>query len=149
MPQLVCANTPHHNRGAVTQGNEHDWLMSRLRPYSPPAWLAVSFWQNAVIMGFSVQEGKIKTPLRLESEGGKHPSQNCLAPMNLSTPYIAFGNGWPHTSWVNVVTPTRALHMMYLFSVLTYYFLWQCFWQVKCWVWIFMVSRLGLGFVLK
>lgn len=46
-PELVCANTAHHNTVASTWGDEHDWVMGRWSPSSPPPWLAFSFWQNS------------------------------------------------------------------------------------------------------
>lgn len=57
------------SRVVFTQGDECDWLMGRWSPCPPPPWLAFSFWQNTVIMGFSDQQGKIPTLLRLESQG--------------------------------------------------------------------------------
>lgn len=49
--------------------NMTDWL-GRWSPSSPPHWLALSFWQNTAIIRFTTQQSKIKTPVRLESEGG-------------------------------------------------------------------------------
>lgn len=142
MPQLVWANTPRHNGVAVTRGDEHDWLMGRWSSSSPPPWLAFSFWQNTVIMGFSDEQAKINTIETWVRGGRQHPPRLCLAPVNLSTPHAEFGNDWPRASCAYVATPTWTLNLTDLFSVLSYHCLGRCFQQGKSRGWIFMVSRL-------
>lgn len=109
MPRHVCTNMPHHNNAAVIQGNECDWLTGRWGLSTAPLWLAVSFWQNTVIMGFIVQQGKIKTQLRLQSEWGLN--------IHLRTVWHQWTwDAWLHVSWVNVTILTRALHIKNYFS---------------------------------
>lgn len=98
-------------RVVFTRGDECDWLMGRWSP-SPPPWLAFSFWQNTVIMGFSDQQGTIQTLLRFESQG-KPP-----------TAVLSGTSETVYTSrciwqWVkNIITSAHRL--MYSFSVTHY-----------------------------
>lgn len=76
----------------------------------------------------------------------KHPPQDCLAPMNLSTPLTEFWDGWLHASWVNVATPTSTLRLMFSFLVIT-----VCGSVVRRLdrFWIFMFNRLWACFSQK